>query len=448
MRALQSTRRLVQRSSLNQIASFSSIGHHGIPRADSVTPPDSSPLDQPLPYLQPNVPKYSLPQSQALSDITRPGGRQSVSGVVATVFGASGFLGRYTVNHLGRIGSQVIAPYRGDGMNMRHLKLNGDLGQIVLMPYSIFDEASIRKTVSLSNVCINFIGSRFETTNYSYKDVNVSIPYRLAKIAKEAGVDRFIHISCYGAAQDSPSAYFRSKWEGEQAVRSIYPDATIIRPTPAFGNEDRFLNYIATMGEKLMALPVTRDGQQKLAPIFSSDTARAVLSAVMYESTIGQTYEIAGPHTYTMEELVKLVNASAYSDIKLFPMPDFAAKIYGRALEGLKLSRPDPTGKYAQITSPLVSLVNRLGAPTIYNSDMVAQASVDMVPSGELPGLADLGVPATSLLAVLDELMIPHRAEGVAPERFQDPEKIREAAIPAGVEDVMKRRTTRYETGL
>lgn len=61
------------------------------------------------------------------------GGRSSFSGVVATVFGATGFLGRYIVNRLGRMGSQVIVPFRGDEHDHRHLRPMGDLGQVVFL---------------------------------------------------------------------------------------------------------------------------------------------------------------------------------------------------------------------------------------------------------------------------------------------------------------------------
>lgn len=60
------------------------------------------------------------------------GGRSSVSGHVATVFGCTGFLGRYLVDRLAQKGTQVIVPYR-DEDEKRHLKVMGDLGQIVPM---------------------------------------------------------------------------------------------------------------------------------------------------------------------------------------------------------------------------------------------------------------------------------------------------------------------------
>lgn len=155
-----------------------------------------------------------------LSALARPGGRQSVSGIVATVFGGSGMLGRFVVNHLGRIGSQVITPYRSaDGMNVRHLKLAGDLGQIVPIPFDMADMDSIRRCVAKSNVVINCIGLRHETVHYSFDDVHAKIAYRLAQVSKAVGVERFIQISAVGADPKSGSKYFQSKAMGEQNVR-------------------------------------------------------------------------------------------------------------------------------------------------------------------------------------------------------------------------------------
>jgi len=135
-------------------------------------------------------------------------------------------------------------------------------------------------------------------------------------------VERFVHLSCVGAAEDSPSAYYRSKYDGELAVRHFYPDATIIRATTVFGPGDRFLNTIATMGNKLWRLPVMDGGQQPLQPIHVVDVAKAVLSSIIYEDSIGKTYEIGGPDIMTLESVIKLINHASFSDIKTLSLPE------------------------------------------------------------------------------------------------------------------------------
>lgn len=78
----------------------------------------------------------------------RPGGRSTYSGITATVFGASGFLARSVVERLGNTGTRIVAPFRGDGDEVRHLKTMGDLGMINLVPFDIRNEETVRKAVS------------------------------------------------------------------------------------------------------------------------------------------------------------------------------------------------------------------------------------------------------------------------------------------------------------
>ncbi|OXB52879.1 hypothetical protein ASZ78_014106, partial [Callipepla squamata] len=138
-------------------------------------------------------------------------GRSSVSGIVATVFGATGFLGRYVVNRLGRIGSQIIIPYRCDQYDLMYLRQMGDLGQLLFLEWDPKDKYCIRRAVEHSNVVINLVGKEWETKNFSFEDEFVNIPKSIAQITGEAGVETFIHISHLNASTKSPSKYLRSK---------------------------------------------------------------------------------------------------------------------------------------------------------------------------------------------------------------------------------------------
>jgi len=101
------------------------------------------------------------------------GGRSSFNGVVATVFGSSGFLGRYVCNKLGKTGTQLILPYRGDFYPMQPLKLVGDLGQVLFTEFYLRDEDTLRKAMKHSNVVINLIGRDWETRNFTFDDIYV-----------------------------------------------------------------------------------------------------------------------------------------------------------------------------------------------------------------------------------------------------------------------------------
>lgn len=361
-----------------------------------------------------------LVRPAGISALARPGGRQSVSGIVATVFGGSGMLGRYVVNHLGRIGSQVVTPYRSaDGMNVRHLKLAGDLGQIVPIPCDISDVESVARCMARSNVVINCIGQRHETVHYSFDDVHAKVPYRLAQMAKIMGVERFIQVSAVGADVNSESRYFQSKAEGELAVKEFYPDATIIRPTVMFGPQDDFLSYYAYLGGKLAAVPMSNEGQRKVQPVFVADVARAILQSLVDPAARGQTYELGGVDVWTEKEIIDLCAQHTVSDIKMFNMPDLVAKIYGSMIGGRRNTEILPT--IGVITRTIFALAGKLTMPGIFHHDMVAQKYTDLTLSGQYPGLQELGVEhATPMLSEIENILLPHRKEAV--ERFPEAE--------------------------
>uniref|UniRef100_A0A7R9JBM7 NADH dehydrogenase [ubiquinone] 1 alpha subcomplex subunit 9, mitochondrial n=1 Tax=Timema californicum TaxID=61474 RepID=A0A7R9JBM7_TIMCA len=240
------------------------------------------------------------------------GGRSSFNGVVATVFGASGFLGRYVCNRLGKTGSQVIVPYRGDHYDVLRLKLVGDLGQVLFLPYHLKDDTSIRKALKYSNVVINLVGRDWETKNFTFTDVHIDGARRLARLAREAGVEKFIHVSSLNAdPKPQPlilskgSQCLISKYWGEQAVREEFPDAVIFKPGVIYGQEDRFLrSYTYLWRRQLRALPLWRKGEETIKqPVYVADVAAAIMSAVKDPDSAGKTYQAVGPKRYQLSEL-------------------------------------------------------------------------------------------------------------------------------------------------
>ena len=97
------------------------------------------------------------------------GGRSSVSGHVATVFGCTGFLGRYLVNRLAQKGTQVVVPYR-DEDEKRHLKLMGDLGQIVPLEWDLRNDEQIAECMRHSDVVYNLVGRNYDTKNFKFQN--------------------------------------------------------------------------------------------------------------------------------------------------------------------------------------------------------------------------------------------------------------------------------------
>ncbi|TGZ85271.1 NAD(P)-binding protein [Ascodesmis nigricans] len=233
---------------------------------------------------------------------TPGGGRSSIGGHTVTVFGATGFLGRYIVNRLARSGCTVVIPYREE-MYKRHLKVAGDLGKVVFIEYDLRNTNSIEESVRHSDIVFNLVGRDYPTKNFSYADVHIEGTQRIVEAVAKYDCDRYIHVSSYNADPKSPSQFFATKAQGEIEARNIYPETTIVRPSPMYGFEDRLLHPIARGTDIFSA----NHWQQKLYPVHVIDVGRALEIMAYDDSTAGETYELYGPREYSKQQIARLI---------------------------------------------------------------------------------------------------------------------------------------------
>jgi len=253
------------------------------------------------------------------------GYRSSFSGSVATIFGATGMIGRGVTSRFGKNGTQMIIPYKGDFYDTQRLKVSGDLGQVLFSPYHLKDEESIRKTMKYSDVVVNCIGREYETRNFKFKDVNVTGPATLARIAKEMGVKRFIHISTINAS-DKPewlfmpggSNWLKTKREGERAVLAEFPDATIIRPTEMYGHGDHMVCYYNAWLRRAgvaKCLALWKSGfNSTRAPLFNQDLTSGIFAALADDATKGEIFEAMGPEHFLQAHLIDWMHEVMHKD--------------------------------------------------------------------------------------------------------------------------------------
>ncbi|XP_057507538.1 NADH dehydrogenase [ubiquinone] 1 alpha subcomplex subunit 9, mitochondrial-like [Actinidia eriantha] len=325
------------------------------------------------------------------------GGRSSVSGIISAVFGATGFLGRYLVQQLAKMGSQVLVPFRGSEDSHRHLKLMGDLGQIVPMKYNPRDENSIKAVMAKANVVINLIGREYETRNYSFEEVNHFMAEQLAVIAKEhGGIMRFIQVSCLGASQSSPSRMLRAKAAAEEAIMRELPEATIMRPAVMIGTEDRILNTWAHFAKKYSFLPLIGDGSTKIQPAYVVDVASAIIAALKDDGTsMGKLYELGGPEVFTVHQLAEIM----YDTIREWPR---------------YVNVPFPVAK--AIAMPREIFLNKvpfpLPTPSMFNLDLISALTQDTVVSPNALTFNDLGIVPHKLKGYPIEFLISYRKGG------------------------------------
>ena len=246
------------------------------------------------------------------------GGRSSLGGHTVTVFGASGFLGRYIVNRMARSGCTVVVPYREE-MSKRHLKVTGDLGRVVFLEFDLRNTASIEESVRHSDIVYNLIGRDYPTKNFTLEDVHVEGTRRIASAVAKYDVDRFIQVSSHSVHPESPSEFFRTKWRGEQIAREIFPETTIVRPSPAFGFEDRLLHRLARATSFLTA----NNMAERFWPVHAIDVGTALEAIGLDDSTAGQTFELYGPQNYSMREISELVDREVFKKRRHVNLPKF-----------------------------------------------------------------------------------------------------------------------------
>lgn len=304
------------------------------------------------------------------------GGRSSISGIVATVFGANGFIGRYVVGRLGRSGSQVVAPYRCHEDEVRRLKVMGDLGQISAVPFDATNGDELRELMAHSNVVINLIGKDWETRNFNYTTVHRDIPAAIAEaVADSPNVEHFVHFSHAGvAAPAGTSRVWDAKREGEEAVKAAVPDVTVVRPNMVFGPEDRVFNMLAVMARKYPFVPLVNGGNTRWAPVYVKDVVAGVMEVLADPAQWkGKTVSLHGPQVLTHKDVL----ADAAEVMKL-----------QRGLNAI----PIPTA----VMAAAGSFYELLPKDPLFVSDTAAQFACELLPGTDgNPGFAELGINAS-----------------------------------------------------
>ena len=216
----------------------------------------------------------------------------------------------------------------------------------------------------------------------TFHSLHVECAQRLATQARQAGVQRLVHVSGIGAAAAASSRYVRKRGEGELAVRAAFADALLIRPAVMFGPDDLFLTAIVTLLERLPIYPMFGRGLTRLQPAYVEDVAEAITRALQRTEKHPITFECGGPRVYSYEELLKAPAHEAGLKPKLIPIPFAAWHVLTWFAEML----PNPP-----ITRNQVELMQ-----------------IDNVASPEMPGFGELGISPLSIEDILPEILWDH----------------------------------------
>ena len=302
-----------------------------------------------------------------------------------TLFGGTGFVGRYVAQMLAQRGWRIIVASRHPDRALP-LKTAGAVGQVVPVFADIRDDGSVAAAVAGADAVVNLVGILFERGKQRFDSIHGEAAGRVARAAAAAGAIRFVQISAIGASANSPSAYARTKAAGEAAVRAAVPAAAILRPSVVFGPEDGFFNLFANLARTAPFLPLFGGGTTRFQPVYVRDVAAAVVACLEQDGTAGQTYELGGPRVYSFRELMELTLQQTGRRKRLvslsWGMAAFEAKLLGL------LPKPPLT------------------------PDQVVQLKIDNVVSPDIKSLADLGIQPTPAELILPSYLDRYRPGG------------------------------------
>ena len=310
---------------------------------------------------------------------------------LVTIYGGSGFIGRYIARRMAREGWRVRVAVRRP--NEAHfVRTYGVVGQVEPVLCNIRNDASVAQVMVGADAVVNCVGILAESGKNRFGAIQAEGAGRIARLAAEARIPRLVQISAIGADANSDSDYARTKALGERAVLDRFPDAVILRPSIVFGPEDQFFNRFASMSRMGPILPVV-GADTRFQPVYVDDVARAAVMGATGKAAPG-IYELGGPDVETfrglMTHMLKVIQRSKL----VVNVPFGIARIMGAGFDLLQ------------------KLTLGLFTNTMITRDQVRNLRRDNVVSEGARGFAELGIHPTAYDSVLPEYLWPYRPSG------------------------------------
>jgi len=308
---------------------------------------------------------------------------------LVTIFGGSGFLGRYIARRMAKAGWRVRVAVRRPNEAL-FVRPYGTVGQVEPVQANIRNEASVAAALAGADAVVNCVGILSQTSRQRFDTVQLEGAGRIARLAAAAGISNFVHISAIGANAASNSTYARTKATGEAAVLAEQPGATILRPSLLFGPDDSFFNRFASLA-RFMPIMMLPGLNTRFQPVYVDDVAAAVEAALLHGHA--GIFELGGPDVKTLRGLLTQMNAVTRRRRVLVNMPSWMAGIVGGLIE-------------------FASWVSLGIVPKLLTRDQVRLLAVDNVVADDALGLADLGITATPMEPILPDYLWRFRPSG------------------------------------
>lgn len=309
---------------------------------------------------------------------------------LVTIFGGSGFVGRYVARRMAKEGWRVRVAVRNTN-EATFVRPYGVVGQVEPVFCNIRDDASVAAVTQGADAVVNCVGVLDEIGKNTFSAVQAEGAERIARIAAAQGVGRMVHISAIGADPEAKSAYARTKAAGEAGVMAHMPGAVILRPSIIFGAEDEFFNRFAGMSRLCPVLPVI-GAETRFQPVYVDDIAAVAVKAVLGQTEAG-VYELGGPDVHSFRELMQVMLGVIRRRRVILNIPFWMAHVMASAFGVVR------TLSLGLIKGPVTK-------------DQVINLAVDNVVAPDARGFAALGMRPTAMLAVLPDYLWRFRPSG------------------------------------
>lgn len=310
---------------------------------------------------------------------------------LVTIYGGSGFVGRYVARRLAKEGWRVRVAVRRPNEAV-FVRPYGVVGQVEPVFCNIRDDASVAQVMTGADAVVNCVGILTESGANGFDAIQAEGAGRVARIAAAQGVAHLVHLSALGADADSASDYARTKAEGEAAVQEHRPDAVILRPSIIFGPEDQFFNRFAGMTRMGPVLPLV-GADTRFQPVYVDDVAQAAVKGVTGAAAPG-VYELGGPEAATFRELMTRMLGVIHRRRIIVGLPFWVARIMAAGFDLVQF-----------VTMGLIS-------NGVLTRDQVKNLRSDNVVSEGAKGLGDLGITPVSMGSVMPDYLWRFRPSG------------------------------------
>ena len=259
------------------------------------------------------------------------------------LFGGTGFVGSYITRELVR-----------EGFTPKVLVQSGSLSKInspcEVVKGDIQNKNAILETMQGAEAVIYTIGiiREFPKKGVTFKELHLNGLKRCLEIALKIGVKRFILMSANGVRPDG-TAYQRTKWQADEALKESGLNWTIFRPSIIFGDpggEGR-PEFCTQIRDDMLSLPFPAPlfyngllpfnaGSFSMSPIHVKNVAEFFVKSIKLKVCEKNIFDLGGPEALTWKEIIHQIALASGKRTWKIPAPVVVIKIAASILDRFK----------------------------------------------------------------------------------------------------------------